>query len=194
MTCLGYDSAQGAEHPRSILTHLKQENADLETELSRIRSATDKTSNVTSSARKDLVTALTAAVYAPEVGPRRTKGPLQLNSAYFLSSSPVPYLRGRTSNDRTGDKSRELRQRAIALSSIPREVVDIMLKHYCDIYRPQYPAVEEAELYKACDRVYNSPAPSDFDSFCVNITLAISVCGRPLKMYGHFANTARPKH
>lgn len=53
-----------------------------------------------------------------------------------------------------------------------------MLKHYCEIYRPQYPAVEESDLLAAFDRVYDklpgAKRATDFDVFCVHITLAIS--------------------
>lgn len=65
---------------------------------------------------------------------------------------------------------------AVPISSIPRHVAVIMLKHYCEIYRPQYPAVEEQDLLQAFDRVYDktSTGASDFDVFCVHITLAIS--------------------
>ncbi|KIX09034.1 uncharacterized protein Z518_00112 [Rhinocladiella mackenziei CBS 650.93] len=37
-----------------------------------------------------------------------------------------------------------------------------------------YPAIDESDLYLACDRVHNNAEPSNYDIFCVHITLAIS--------------------
>ncbi|KAL1890447.1 hypothetical protein Sste5346_008275 [Sporothrix stenoceras] len=131
---------------------------------------------------------------------------LPLTSSVFFVGSPAPHLHKATAWDETrqpnGGRSpsaplagsatpsstpttatpQSSSSSAVPISSIPRHVAVIMLKHYCEIYRPQYPAVEEHDLLQAFDRVYDktssslssSPTASDFDVFCVHITLAIS--------------------
>jgi len=49
-----------------------------------------------------------------------------------------------------------------------------MLQHYCKTYRPQYPSIDETDLYKARDSLYESPDLVGYDAFVVYITLAIS--------------------
>lgn len=65
-----------------------------------------------------------------------------------------------------------------ALALIPRQVVDALLKNYCQNYRHHYPSVEEPDLQQSCQRVYEQAQPSDYDIFSVHMALAISV-GRP---------------
>lgn len=118
---------------------------------------------------------------------------LPLTSSFFFVGSPAPYLNKPVAWDETrqaqgstspsaSDKDRHTTSTtasAVPISSIPRHVAVAMLKHYCEIYRPQYPAVEEADLLAAFDRVYDNAQPTDFDVFCVHITLAISVGSLP---------------
>ncbi|ERS98594.1 hypothetical protein HMPREF1624_05380 [Sporothrix schenckii ATCC 58251] len=123
---------------------------------------------------------------------------LPLTSSVFFVGSPAPHLHKSSAWDETRGPAATLStatatapaptplmspspsstSSAVPISSIPRHVAVIMLKHYCEIYRPQYPAVEEQDLLQAFDRVYDkSPAKgaaTDFDVFCVHITLAIS--------------------
>ncbi|KAH8701804.1 hypothetical protein BGW36DRAFT_424108 [Talaromyces proteolyticus] len=99
---------------------------------------------------------------------------LPLATPLFLSSSPIPYLKINPQEYMKKPQLRESSARPINVSSVPRHVVDALLRHYCEIYRPQYPGIEEADLYAACDRVYNNKQPSDADVFYVHITLAIS--------------------
>ena len=115
------------------------------------------------------------AIRIPEGSARRQGSLPPLNTPYFLSASPVPHLRGRTPDDYKSEEVREHSKSSSTLSSVPRHVVDVMLQHYCEIYRPQYPAIEESDLHKACDKVYNNAQPSDLDVFNVHMTLAISV-------------------
>jgi hypothetical protein len=100
---------------------------------------------------------------------------LPLTSSFFLSGSPEPYLSSPPKEIDTSKQDEEPTSSTNKLSSIPRHAVDTMLKHYCEIYRPLYPAIEESELFNASDRVYNNAQPSAFDIFCVHVTLAISV-------------------
>lgn len=147
----------------------------MKNELQRIKNLTGGNSDISSAARGRLTLSLATAIRIPE-GPARRQGSLPpLTTPYFLSASPVPHLRGRPSGDYKSEEVRGHLKNASTLSSVPRQVVDVMLKHYCEIYRPQYPAIEESDLHRACDKVYNNAQPSDLDVFIVHITLAISV-------------------
>lgn len=149
--------------------------ARLEIELGRVHIQTRTISDIASAAGERLSTCLATTILAPQGRFRKPESLLPLTSKYFLAGSPLPYLSRRTLDNDEGEQTQERSPPANSLSSIPRHVIDIMLRHYCEIYRPQYPAVEESDLYKACDRVYNDTHPTDFDIFCVHITLAISV-------------------
>ena len=164
------------EKARSTVSHLEQEVARLEAQLANTRTYSNSISDIASAAGGTLFMNLAQAVLAPETFVRKQEDNLTLNSAYFLNGSPVPYLSSRAWDDNQGEQSQKHLSKTHTLSSTPRNVVDIMLKHYCQIYRPQYPAIEESALYEACERVYDDKQPSDFDIFSVNITLAISVC------------------
>lgn len=111
---------------------------------------------------------------------RKQESLLPLTSSFFLSGSPAPYLSDLAWDDPEPEQTpgEETQLIAIAVSSIPRNIIDVMFKNYCEMYRPRYPAVEESDLYGAYDRVYNNTEPSAFDCFCTYITLAISVCTR----------------
>lgn len=110
-------------------------------------------------------------------GRQHKQKPLQpLTSEFFLSSSPVPYFGSPSLGDIEHQQNRNHSYSALAIHSIPRDIVDTMLKHYCEIYRPLYPAIEESFLYTACDKVHNNAQASDFEAFCVYMALAISVC------------------
>ncbi|KAH8680690.1 hypothetical protein BX600DRAFT_444914 [Xylariales sp. PMI_506] len=173
-TCLGYDSIHGVEKPRSTVTYLEQEAARLEAELQRIKAQSSSITGIIHTEVEGLTTHLAAAVLAPEGTFGTQDRPLPLTSTYFLSSSPVPYFNTQTWDNTNARQPRDGSPTTVDICSLPRHVVDTMLKHYCEIYRPQYPAMEESALYKACDKVYNNDQPSDFDAFCVCITLAIS--------------------
>ena len=163
------------EKPRSIVSHLEQEVTRLEAQLANTGTYSNSISDIASVAGERLFTNLAQAVLAPETFVRKQEENLTLDSPYFLNGSPVPYLSSRAWDDNQGDQSQKHLSKTHTLSSTPRHVVDLMLKHYCQIYRPQYPAIEEYTLYEACERVYDDNQPSDFDIFSVNITLAISV-------------------
>lgn len=174
-TCLGFDSIQGVETPRSTISHFEQEVARLETELASIQSQTQTDLDVAIDAAEQLSTRLAAAIVMLPRGSRNQETLLPLTSKFFLSGSPEPYLSGPAVEIGVLTQDDEIPASTNKLSSIPRHAVDTMLKHYCEIYRPLYPAIEESDLFNASDRVYNNIQPSAFDIFCVHITLAISV-------------------
>lgn len=99
---------------------------------------------------------------------------LPLVSKYFLSESPVPPLNSKAWDGSKIPEPPTQSERAINISSIPRNVVDAMLNHYCETYRPQYPSIGEEDLYRARDRVYEDTQLVGYDAFVVYITLAIS--------------------
>ncbi|KAH8819324.1 hypothetical protein F5884DRAFT_743739 [Xylogone sp. PMI_703] len=132
------------------------------------------TLDIANAAVEKLSTSMARAILEPSGHSHKPEGLLPLTSPFFLSGSPVPYLIRQTSDDITADPTQEHPLRTATISSIPRHIVDIMLKNYCDTYRRLYPAIEESDLYEACDRVCKNERASDFDFFCVYITLAIS--------------------
>lgn len=148
----------------------------LEIELARVKSQTRSTEDIANAAVEKLTTSLATTILEPRGRSSQQKSLLPLTSTYFLSESPVPYFSTQTWDDNRVEQTQERSLRAITISAIPRHVIDIMFKNYCEMYRPRYPAVEESDLYKAYDRVYKNAQPSDFDCFCTYITLAISVC------------------
>lgn len=172
---MGFDSIQGVERPRSTISHLEQEVTRLETELGLIQGQTKTDLDVAIEAAEQLSTRLAATIAMPPRSFRNQETLLPLTSTFFLSGSPEPYLSGPLKNSELPAQYDETSASTNKLSSIPRHAVDTMLKHYCEIYRPLYPAIEESELFDASDRVYNNIQPSAFDIFCVHVTLAISV-------------------
>ncbi|KAJ5812669.1 hypothetical protein N7474_008970 [Penicillium riverlandense] len=132
-------------------------------------------SDIAHTAVERLTECLATTILEPGGRSRMQENLLPLTSTFFLSGSPVPYLSSQTWDETKDTKATKFPLSTSTLSSISRPIVDILLKHYCEIYLPQYPAVEESDLYKACDRVYNNLQPSGFDIFCVHITLAISM-------------------
>ncbi len=129
-----------------------------------------------SAAAERLSSSLAATILAQPRKSRNHDNFLAITSPFFLFGSPEPYL-GTPVPRRDAQKPFEGNLSSTnKLSSIPRHAVDVMMKNYCEIYRPLYPAIEEAELFEACERVYSNTNPSVLDIFCVYITLAISVC------------------
>ncbi|CAK7199565.1 hypothetical protein SEUCBS139899_002246 [Sporothrix eucalyptigena] len=193
--CVGFDSIHGVEKPRSIISHLEEEVARLEQQLKDARAvaeaqdgtAGDRSVGAARSAIDRLSMQLAMATVAPE-GPRNeSTNLLPLTAKVFFVGSPAPHLhkpvaweetrQPQAQSPKEASPTTPLSTSAVPISSIPRHVAVIMLKHYCEIYRPQYPAVEEGDLLAAFDRVYDREkigAPSNFDIFCVHITLAIS--------------------
>lgn len=175
-TCVGFDSIHGTDKPRSTISFLEEEVARLEVELRRVKSQNRSISDSANAAVERLTTRLATAIVEPRSRPRKQESHLPLTSPFFLSGAPAPYFSKASWENTKLDPNAERSVRAITVSSIPRHVIDAMLKHYCEIYRPQYPAIEEEDLWKACEKVYTNAQPSGFDIFCVYITLAISVC------------------
>ncbi|KAH8895224.1 hypothetical protein GQ53DRAFT_855385 [Thozetella sp. PMI_491] len=172
--CIGYDSIRGVEKPRSTISHLESEAARLEIELGHLKNASRSISDITNTAVERLAARVARSIVEPSGVSRRHEALLPLTSSFFLSPSPVPFL---SCQAWSGSKDTQPLYEPLdpmPISAIPRHVIDIMLKHYCEIYRPLYPAIEEAELVDACERAYTGDTPSNFDFFCVYITLAIS--------------------
>ncbi|KIH87806.1 hypothetical protein SPBR_04710 [Sporothrix brasiliensis 5110] len=200
--CVGFDSIHGVEKPRSVISHLEEEVERLEKQLQETKRDQDaalpgdQTADRAAQA-KEVVDRMTTRLATATVSPvspvtaTASMPMLPLTSSVFFVGSPAPHLHKSTAWDETRGPAATLTaaaplmspspsstSSAVPISSIPRHVAVIMLKHYCEIYRPQYPAVEEQDLLQAFDRVYDkSPAKgaaTDFDVFCVHITLAIS--------------------
>jgi hypothetical protein len=173
--------------PRSTISFLENQIASLEIELGNLKSSHGHSDSLGEAFAT--VAELSSGIASNSARPwvswqnlrrdgkdRTTFSPLK--STTYLSQSPIPdsgvYVEFRVTERLDLDQN-ENTPRSTNIASIPRNVVDIMLKNYCDIYLPQYPALEVTELYESCSNIYLGEQPSHFDYFIVAITLAISV-------------------
>jgi hypothetical protein len=175
---MGYDVLQELETPRSTVAHLESNIAQLEINLARLKSEKAIDTMATANAAiKELTARLVVAAGEPwksKATHESANHILSLSSPSFLSQSPLPGLRDRSQDSFQQDFTASPTRNS-TISSIPRNVVDIMLRNYCQIYLPQYPVVDESSLYESCERIYANADPSFFDLFSIAITLAISV-------------------
>ncbi|KAG9778289.1 hypothetical protein KCU88_g4292, partial [Aureobasidium melanogenum] len=130
-------------------------------------------SNVTA-ATDQLATDLAKVTVEPRGYSHKQDSLDPLTSNYFLSDSPLPKLNLEPWDGNKSEGGQPQSAPPKAISSIPRHVVDAMLKHYCETYHPQYPSIGEADLYRARDEVYQNPQVGEFDIFVIAITVAIS--------------------
>ncbi|EXJ75641.1 uncharacterized protein A1O5_00148 [Cladophialophora psammophila CBS 110553] len=173
-TCLGFDSIHGIDKPRSIVRDLEDQVGRLSVDLAAVKSQTCSIWDTVGGTVERLTTRLAIVTVEPTGRPRKQEQLLPLVSSYFLSDSPLPYLNRQARDATKGAEPQVQSWRAMAISSIPRHVVDAMLKHYCETYRPQYPSIGEEDLYRARDKVYESSQLVGYDAFVIYITLAIS--------------------
>ncbi|KIV96487.1 hypothetical protein, variant 3 [Exophiala mesophila] len=176
--CFAVDPLHGNPRPRSTVRALEGEIARLEVDLARARDHAHNETAIKNTEIQKLGTRLAKSIVAPPISARPHHNLIPLTSPFFLSNSPVPYLNRATYTSSAigvgdGERSGSLPSPILA-SSISHVAVDAMLKHYCDIYLSMFPAIEESDLYAARDRVYSNSEPSNYDIFCVHITLAIS--------------------
>lgn len=173
---MGFDTIEGSEKPRSTVHHLQERIARLEVELAALKAQTDSTRDPVNDAIENLSIHLATAILGP-IGRRDdTEQLLPLVDKFFLSDSPLPPFFNYDQHNRahSTNESQSWLSSMINISSIPYHVVEAMLQHYCKIYRPQYPSIDEADLYAARDRLYASTDLVGYDAFVVYITLAIS--------------------
>ncbi len=178
-TCLGFDAIHGTEKPRSAVRHLEEQVARLEMELAALgkQQSTDVAARVAAAAQRLTTNLATATAMAESTShPQRQESPLlPLTSKYFLADSPLPPLNMTSwDDDLVAAEPQSPSSPVMMNSSIPRHVIDAMLKHYCATYRPQYPSIGEQDLYCARDKIYQNPQLGGFDAFVLDITLAIS--------------------
>lgn len=174
--CFGFNALRGIAQPRSTVSHLEDRVALLEIELAKLKSSKPATILETVHASVDGLTTRLADTISNPGGvrsPRHGQIGLVLTSSIFLSPASLPPLC--QGYERPAES---ISTQSTNILSIPRHVIDIMLQNYCSIYLPQYPCVDEIELYASCNRIYTKDNPSAFDYFSVAITLAISVCIR----------------
>lgn len=182
--CYGFDAARGREQPRSQLSYLEGKVAALEIELAKLKikngdkHTEDKDKSVF--VVENLTSQLALVIAQPAgLGQARRDNKSDtsifgsLLSQTYLMQSPPPSFGGHGPLPPPSHVTPQLRRSNIA--SIPRNVIDIMLKNYCEIYLIQYPTVEETALYKSCDKIYLDNGSSHFDIFSVAMVLAISV-------------------
>jgi hypothetical protein len=177
--CHGSDSLQGIERPRSTVAFLENHVAQLEVELSQLRSEQETATPGVQYGSIERLTRRLAAVHAqPGLSRHATKTDVDVFSFAFsglLTQSPLPPFNDELDTSTESRPTTESLPKSTSISLIPRHVINIMLNNYCDIYRPQYPCLEESELYASCTRIFDETEPSHFDYFSVAMTLAISV-------------------
>jgi hypothetical protein len=165
----------------SAISHLENRVADLEIELARLRAENSNDNTEGKGAIVHKLTSQLAFVVAEPAGHKlgwrdnenESYNFGSLLSQTYLMQSPLPPFIGEKPSPAPAHASVRLRSSNIAF--IPRHVIDIMLKNYCEIYLTQYPTVEEPALYESCNKIYLGVEPSHFDFFSVAMVLAISV-------------------
>ncbi|OKL62197.1 hypothetical protein UA08_02324 [Talaromyces atroroseus] len=180
--CMGFDATKGEEQPRSLVAFLENKVAHLEIELAKLQchAAGDQSveqaliPGVLSQYRSQLLASISlrnGCDRAYDAGYNTESW----RSVPYISPSLLPTLD--PVRDPAAVDVPTLRARAVAqrrdIASIPRNVVDIMLKHYADFYLAQYPIVDESELVEQCNRVYDRTA-TQFDLYVVCMALSIS--------------------
>jgi hypothetical protein len=182
--CLGYDTITGEEQPRSRVTFLENKIAQLELELASLQGRPAGDEGINRQHKIELPAVFT------EYGAQLLRSATLNNgcdrsydaqydtapwrSVPFISPSLLPTLAAAQIVSKTpAFKDRALAQKR-DIASIPRNVVDIMLRHYAECYLAQYPIVDESDLIEQCNRVYERTA-SPFDLFVVCMALSISV-------------------
>jgi hypothetical protein len=177
--CHGFDSLQGIERPRSTVAYLENHVAQLEVDLAQLRSEQEMDTLGVQYGSIERLTRRLAEVHAqPGRYRQAVKADVTLfsfTSSALLSQSPLPPFNEEVNKSIEGRSVTESLPKSTTISLIPRHVIDIMLKNYSEIYRPQYPCLEESELYASCSRIFDDAEPSHFDYFSVAMTLAISV-------------------
>lgn len=170
---MGFDAVAGVERPRSIAAHLENQVVLLELELATLQGYEPSATNEKVYGAIDALTdglSMTIDNAGAYDDKHCDNDEPSLASSIFLSQSPVPAL---------GDYSEPSIPKSLAqsttISLVPRHVINLMLKNYCSIYLAQYPALEEADLYESCNRIFSDNSPSHYDTFTVAITLTISV-------------------
>ncbi|KAL4809418.1 hypothetical protein BDV18DRAFT_157173 [Aspergillus unguis] len=168
--CFGFNSATGQEQPRSLVSFLEEKVARLEVQLGSFQgSEATSVSNAGDGlkcGRSSVSAGLRRAVTLGN-GLRGDSWPW--NAAPYLSPSPYPTLHAGVVRGLNGSLDRSPKD----IASIPRNVLDVMLKHYSEKYLAQYLILEESELMQRCDRVCNRVGTA-FDNFVVCIALSIS--------------------
>jgi hypothetical protein len=162
---------KGKERPRSTISHLEDKIAQLETELSRLKSRGEKSASEVFDSHLETLSLRLARVIAEPGNAKQT----EIEMLEFLCQSPLPRFDNEGDTFLGKNTMADGPRSSTTISSIPRNVVQIMLNNYCKIYLPQYPAIDEESLLSSCNRIYENSDPSSFDIFTVAITLAISV-------------------
>lgn len=177
--CLGFDTAaQGNTRPRSIASYLEGQVAELEIELSKARTLHD--ANIFDTAKRatnTLILKLAQATAVPvgSLAPNDNNYILCLTSSIFLSEASRPYFYGVSPACEVSSSSQDSSETA-TISSIPRHVIDILLKNYTYTYLAQYPFLNEAELFRSCEKIFSHALEvTHFEFFSVAVALAISV-------------------
>lgn len=170
---------KGKERPRSDISHLESQVAQLEIKLATVK-AQQKTTAFDSASRALEIIALriAQATALPQGNSCAKDGDviLALMSPIFLSEAPRPSFQNDVVDSRIPQESSRDAVDAISISSIPRQVVDILLKNYMHTYMAQYPFLEEAELLESCEKTYRQdPQISHFEKFSIAMALGISV-------------------
>ena len=98
------------------------------------------------------------------------------SSFYFTSSNlPAPFDTMIDNSKRGNMKTFIEEHPPVDLSTIPRNVVEIMMSNYMDIHLPQWPVISKSELTVILNKVLDNPNVAfSFEKAVVSITMAIS--------------------
>ena len=187
---MGYDLPHEKEVPRSMVSYLEDQAADLEIKIQRLqgspqsqfdfqyavshdRSASDTCTPL--SVGTALASAMMSVVAPSKANDDEVRS---FYSAFQLRSCslplPFPDQHFRNANSRAILSTRSARK-ATHLPDVPRAAADLVLKNYVEIHLPQYPCVYEPDLLRSYETCFDRPGDaSPFDIFTVCMALAIS--------------------
>lgn len=160
--------------PRSLPLYLEARVAELEIELKKLKQhhviddLEELSYSITKSAAAPFIESFALAEYDNTFA--------SFSSFYFTSSNlPAPFDTMIDDSKRGNMKTFIESHPPVDLSTIPRNVVEIMMSNYMDIHLPQWPVVSKSQLTGILNKVLDSPSTAtSFDKAVVSITMAIS--------------------
>ncbi|KAL2391889.1 hypothetical protein ABEF93_000989 [Exophiala dermatitidis] len=185
--CTGYDASVGGAAPRSVLAELKSRIQQLESRLESLSSAhtasdpfgIGKALDELEYATAELDSRAGAMWFKSRSGASGACRDFSLCEELLLSSAPFLSIQASSCTTKNLDDIDPAENRGRPLTSVPEEVVRMLLKNYKDTYLAQYPFLDEDELDQSLLRVMSTTgsagvSASHFDHFSLGMALAIS--------------------
>ncbi|KIW63093.1 hypothetical protein PV04_09970 [Phialophora macrospora] len=174
--CKGYDPVSDIERPRSVLHHLEEKVALLETRISDLPNQTRPLfPDIVGSS--GLTLSLASALVSPValVDAEAEDAAIYYSSLHLQQSSlPLP-LSQRAWHRRRDDLGDVDTYNGTDLSHVPKAAAQFMFDNYIDVHEAQYPCLNEEDLNKSFEICMDRASKaSSYDLFTIYMVLAIS--------------------